>query len=124
MPESREDFLSRVDATVARIRYRRDTYRFKVAQEPEGQVYVQLYHDRPDAVTGVMGVGRGGKVYLERGISNSAIVRRCFGAALAYEEHEVREFFTYRPEGKHEFRRIFGPHGHIDTLWDAAHYTE
>ena len=38
-------------------------------------------------------MGRGGVRWLHEHMSKSDVVRMAFGACLAYEEHEVREFF-------------------------------
>lgn len=110
-------WLAQVESIVSLIEYRPETYTFLVAvdkADPEGRVYVQLEHERPDAFTGKIGVGRGGKSYLSRWMTPSEVVRRCLGLALAYEEHEVREFFQYR--GK----RVFGPHIDVEALVEVA----
>jgi hypothetical protein len=115
-------FIDIVRDIVARIEYRPD-YRFEVEidkKDPQGRVYIQLWHTRPDAVTGATGEGRGGKRYLSPHMTDSEIVRACLGACLAYEEHEVREFFRYRPDGEAEARPIFGPHGDVNMLWRVA----
>lgn len=111
-------WLNEVQDIVGRITYRPDTYRFIVEvdkADPGGRVYVQIEHDRPDAFTGEMGVGRGGKSYLSPHMTVSEIVRRCLGLALAYEEHEVREFFRYKGA------QVFGPHIDVDALAEVAH---
>lgn len=115
-------FLEIVRDIVRRVEYR-DGYRWEVAidqKDPAGRVYVQLLHVRPDAVTGEIGEGRGGKRYLSPHMTDSEIVRALFGAAKAYEEHEVREWFKYRPRDQQEARPIFGPHGDVDMLWRVA----
>lgn len=115
-------FLDVVQDIVSRIEYRKG-YRFEVAidkKDPEGRVYVQLWHTRPDAYTGEPGEGRGGKRYLSPHATDSEIVRTLLGAALAYEEHEVREFFRYRPRFETEARPVFGPHSDVDQLWKVA----
>lgn len=121
------DWLERVREVVGRIDYRGDDYRFRVevdAADPEGRVFIQLQHWRPDADTGVMAWGGGGKSYLSPHATVSEIVRRCLGLALAYEEHEVREWFRYLPEGwpaDAEPVRVFGPHIDVDALAEVAH---
>jgi len=120
-----ETWLERVQAVVDRISYRPDTYRWRVEvdqEDPLGRVFVQLQHYRPDAFTGAMAWGHGGKSYLSPHMTEGELVRRLLGAALAYEEHEVREFFMWRPEGTEpgEERRVFGPHISVSALWDVA----
>lgn len=83
-----------------------------------GRVYVQVEADRPDAITGEMGVGRGGKIYLSPHMVNGEIVRKIFQALLSYEEHECREFFRYRGA------QVFGPHIDVEALVEAASKTE
>lgn len=115
--EAQAAWLDHVKQVVARVNYRPDSYRFIVAidqADPAGRVYIQLEHDRPDAFTGAAGVGRGGKSYLSPHMTVSEIVRRMLGMALAYEEHEVREFFQYK--GK----RVFGPHIDVEALVEVA----
>jgi len=118
-------WLEHVQGVVDRVVYRPDTYRWRVevdVEDPLGRVFVQLQHYRPDAFTGDMAWGSGGKSYLSPHMTDGELVRRLLGAALAYEEHEVREFFMYRPEDADagEERRVFGPHIDVDALWDVA----
>lgn len=81
-------------------------------------VGIELAVRRPDAITGKDGTGYGGVRWLSPHASRSDVVRTAFGAILAYNEHEVREFFRYRD------RAIFNPHGDIDALWEAAAHTD
>lgn len=105
---------------VSRVKYR-DDYRFVTEQEEDGRVYVQLLHYREDAMApGQFAWGKGGRVYVEPGAGVGAILRRLFGAALAYEEHEVREFFRWSPSVGAEHRPVFGPHLDVRALWSVA----
>ena len=72
--------------------------------------WIEIVHERHDAITGVWGQGRGGKRYIHYGTSRSDIVRTVFGAFLSYEEHDVREFFRYSGQ------QVFGPHMDIVAL--------
>jgi hypothetical protein len=81
-------------------------------------VGIELAVRRPDAITGKDGTGYGGVRWLSPHASRSDVVRTAFGAILAYNEHEAREFFRYRD------RAIFNPHGDIDALWEAAAHTD
>lgn len=83
-----------------------------------GRVYVQVECERPDAITGEMDVGRGGKIYLSPHMVNGEIVRKVFQALLSYEEHECREFFRYKDA------QVFGPHIDVEALVEAASKTE
>ena len=83
-----------------------------------GRWYIQVECDRPDSFTDLLGVGRGGKGYLSPHMIPGEIVRKAFGLFAAYEEHECREFFTYK--GK----RVFGPHISIDALLEVADQVE
>lgn len=76
---------------------------------------VQCY--RMDTVTSEMGVGKGGKCYLSPHMTDQEIVQNAFGLFKAYEEHECREFFTYK--GK----RIYGPHISLEALLEVADRT-
>lgn len=86
--------------------------------DPQGRWYFQVECERPDAYTGEMGVGRGGKAYLSPHMTPSELVRVAFGLFKSYEEHECREFFKYAG------RAVFGPHIDIDALWTAASHLE
>lgn len=81
-------------------------------------VGIELQVRRPDAITGEPGVGYGGVRRLSPHASRSDVVRTAFGAVLAYNEHETREFFRYRGA------QIFGPHGDVEALVQAAQVTD
>jgi hypothetical protein len=109
-------FLDRVRDVVGRVGYR-EGYRWEVGTEPAhpfGPVFIELQHWRPDAVTGEFAWGGGGRRFLSPDMNDSEIVRTCLGAALSYEEHEVREFFTYKGA------RVFGPHLDVEALVEVA----
>lgn len=109
-----------VAAVVDRITYR-DGYDFLVHEalgDGDLVIGVELLVQRPDAITGEMGAGYGGIRWLSRFASKSDVVRMVFGAILAYEEHEAREFFRYRGA------QVFGPHGDVEALVEAAQHTD
>lgn len=87
---------------------------YKDKTDPKGRWYFQVECERPDAVTGEISVGRGGKAYLSPHMNQSELVRLVFGLFIRYEEHETREFFQWRG------RSVFGPHIDIESLWVAA----
>src|SRR5215467_3075651 len=106
---------SRVENLASAIGVERDRlYSLEIGFTANNSVYIQVLCERPDTYTGEYGTGRGGIRIINPGQSDSSIVRTIFAAFLAYEEHEVREAFTYK--GK----RIFGPHLDIDALVEVA----
>lgn len=110
-------FIKCVQEILDLIDYRPKDYRWRVEvdnEDPDGRVFLQLQHYRPDTFTGEMRWGGGGKSYLSPFMTTSEIVRRALGAAIAYEEHEVREEFKYRGV------RIFGPHIDVEALVEVA----
>lgn len=83
-------------------------------KDPEGRWYYQIRCFRPDTFTQEMGWGGGRKAYLSPYMVRSELVRLAFGLYLAYVEHEAREGFQWRG------RRVFGPHIHVEAMWDVA----
>lgn len=81
---------------------------------PGGRYYFQIQCYRRDAITGEMGIGRGGKAYLSPHATDSELVQTIFGLYKGYWEHEARETFQWRG------RRVFGPHIATEALWDVA----
>lgn len=81
---------------------------------PNGRYYFQIQCWRKDAITGIMGMGYGGKAYLSEYATDSELVQTIFGLYKAYWEHEARETFKWKE------RRIFGPHISSEALWDIA----
>jgi hypothetical protein len=80
----------------------------------QGRFYLQVECLRPDAFTGVVEKGWGGKAYLTEYASNNEIVQIAFGLYKGYWEHEARETFKWRE------RRVFGPHIDTAALWEVA----
>lgn len=115
--ETRQQY-KRIKELVDRVTYR-DGYTFIVGlTEGMKYPYVQISHMRPDAITGKMGVGKGGKAYISQYATDSEIFQTLFGLAKAYEEHEVREFFHVDGE------RVFGPHIKTTALAAVARNTD
>jgi hypothetical protein len=110
------EFGNRVLDLVTDITYK-DGYFITVRLSPEGRLYMQVICQRKDAVTGEMGVGKGGKCYLSQFMTDQEIVQNAFGLFKAYEEHECREFFKFRG------RRIYGPHISLEALIEVADRT-
>lgn len=111
-------FLQRIRDIGGFIDYRGENYQFTFGQDMEDvkndRVFIQLQHYRPDVDKGTWAWGPGGKRYLSPHMTDSEIVRVFLGAALAYEEHEVREAFTYKGA------RIFGPHISVEAMVEIA----
>lgn len=80
--------------------------------------YVQVQGMRPCVMTGETVLQKGGKRYLSPHMVESELVRLVFGATQAFQEHELREGFTYK--GK----RVFGPHISMAALLEAANDVE
>lgn len=79
-----------------------------------GRYYFQIECERIDAITGEMGVGRGGKAWLSPHATDSELIQTVFGLYKGYWEHEARETFVWRG------RRPFGPHISTEALWEVA----
>lgn len=56
----------------------------------------------------------GRKWLISRHSTKSEVVQTAFKAVMTFEEHEIRESFTYKGE------RIFGPHFDVDFLAEAC----
>lgn len=82
--------------------------------ESADRYYFQIECLRPDAITGELGRGYGGKGYVSEEMSDSVMVQLAFGLYKAYWEHEARETFKWRK------RRVFGPHISTEALWEVA----
>jgi hypothetical protein len=105
-------FNPNVDVAVKRITYK-DGYHLDFGWDGH-QDWIEVVAQRPDALTGLPGEGRGGRRYLPSGASVSDVVRHAFQAFRAYEEHECREFFKYRIGGSGIGVPVFGPHEDYD----------
>jgi len=114
------DFENHVQSLVQRLTYK-PQYRLLLERDQtnnDGRVYLQVECRRPDAKTGEMGLGRGGKAYLSEHMTDSELVRLAFGLFLKYEEHECREWFRF------DDRAVFGPHIDVRALFEAAERLE
>ena len=56
----------------------------------------------------------GRKWYISSHMTDSEVVQTVFLAIKTWEEHEIRETFTYKGE------RIFGPHFDVESLKEIA----
>lgn len=85
---------------------------------PGTRRYLQWSFPAPNADTGVFETQWARKWYLSALMTKGEVVQTAFAAALAAEEHECREFFTFA--GK----RIFGPHLTLEALVSRADMIE
>lgn len=107
------ELMDHVEEIINDIEYQKPAYDYEVTAQG-GQVLVEILHWRVNADTGDWGWGRGGRRVISPTLTDSEIVRAIFGMTLAYEEHEVREFFTYKGA------RVFGPHIDVNALVTVA----
>ncbi len=94
-----------------------DKMRVRLIDSNTGPIHVQVGMERPDTYTGNIEMGWGGKAFVSAFCTDDELVKKVFGLALAYSEHELRESFKYR--GK----RVFGPHISLAALMEAADHT-
>ncbi|MFW6598150.1 hypothetical protein ACQBAU_16155 [Propionibacteriaceae bacterium Y2011] len=119
-PSNRDDFADRVDALAKRITYHARSMGLLIRRDglPRGRWFIQLTVERRDSITGELGVGKSGRAYLSRHMTDSEIVQAIFGLIKGYEEHECREWF--RLDGV----AIYGPHIDYRALLVAAKQTD
>lgn len=103
------DTIEDVQETLRQITYRPD-YWVISWQDDDNRLWFEVVHRRPDALTGALELGRGGKRSINPGWSASDLARNVFGALLSYEEHEVREFFRFCGQ------QVFSPHMDLVAL--------
>lgn len=105
--------LERVESIIKAIQYK-PNWSFRVEKVydlcqgfTQSVIGFNIFSDfyRLDTVTGLFGSSEGTRAwFVESWRDPSYVVRTCFMAALANEEHECRENFKY--DGK----TLFGPH--------------
>lgn len=95
-----------------------ENFDVKLGRDFDGNFYYQIQCWRKDVVTGEMGMGYGGKAYVNEHLTDSELVQIVFGLYKGYWEHEARETFQWRE------RRVFGPHISTEALWDVANRTD
>lgn len=119
MLNGRNAMVKRLQQLVERVEYRPDSYWYVVGVTPGMKYpYIQLKHNRPDCNTGELGTGGSGKVYVNEWSSDSEVYQLMLGLAIAYEQHEVREFFKVDGE------RIYGPHIAWYALAEVCNITD
>lgn len=87
---------------------------FDLVAEPvgDGNHVVYVRHMETDHVSGERKVFKGRRWFVHSDMDKSDLVRTCFAAVLAWQEHEIREEFTYKGAD------IFNPHFDVDVLAD------
>lgn len=91
--------------------------RWGIVTRENGLTSVQVGMVRPDTYSGQTECGWGPESVLGSQTTDDALVKKVFGLAKDYLEHELREGFLYKD------RRIFGPHISLDALYEAAPLT-
>jgi hypothetical protein len=80
----------------------------------DGNYYLHVEFDAPDAHTGMMTPQRGRRWILEPGIDRGQVVQTALMAVLAAVEHEAREDFRYRSQP------VYGPHADVEALHELT----
>lgn len=84
-------------------------WRFEIEDAFDGW-FLQVAFERPDTNTGINGIGRGRKEYVEQGTSESGVVKTCWLLIELVIRHELMEAFRYCD------KRIFNPHNSVHAL--------
>jgi hypothetical protein len=101
--------LAELEFLIAQINYK-PGWRITVHGTDGGGFYLQIRFESEDPCTHVVGEQSGRKWFLSPHMTDGEVVQTALMAVLAAEEHEAREFFTYRG------RAIFGPHFNLQKL--------
>lgn len=72
--------------------------------------FIEMEFTRPDCNTGIEGIGKTRKLYLDWGCSESALVKTVWVLFNLLVTHELMENYLYK--GK----RIFNPHNSVNLL--------
>jgi hypothetical protein len=104
------DELSRVHHIVSEVQF--PGYSFAVEALGD-HIYVQVYYNEPDVMSGVVEEQRGRKWLLPPGQTVGQIVQTCFKAILTSLEHRAREHFLWR--GK----PVLQPHLDLEKVWES-----
>jgi len=107
--------LEEVKNIVADIRYKDWTLRAERDNADEnGRVFLQWVYADACVITGNTEEWHCRKWYLSPHMLESEIVKTAFAAALAAEEHDTREKFSYKSI------RLFNPHISLEAMMEAA----
>ncbi len=105
--ERKDAHLKRVYALVADVQF--PDMKFKVRLDSISRVYIQVGNYQPNDEGELVFQG-GRKWDISEHACDSEIIQTCFLAVKTWQEHEAREFFTYKG------RNIFGPHYDLNAL--------
>lgn len=90
----------------------------------QGRWYYQIMCERPDAITGEMGVGYSKKEYLSPSMTRTELVHVATALMKGYWLHEAAEAFWYRAGSDSEYRQVYGPHIDVMAHYEIARWTE
>lgn len=93
-------------------------YKFAVAIDSRGAMYLQGRYWEADVKTGVSEVQSTRRWFLSPMMTRSEIVQTVFKCSLTSMEHRTREWFKYRDEA------VFGPHFDVEKLWKLCNTGE
>jgi len=100
------------------INYKPDTgFRIGVMGDAFYMQHWQMVPDCNDPDVEVT-LQKGGKRYVSRFACESEVVQGAFAQIMAFEQHEVREYFRYGD------KRLFGPHIALHALMSVCDQTE
>ncbi len=112
------DKVSKVKLVTDAIQYKDWRLRVEIDNQNEnGRVFIQWIYDDKCVLTNKIKEWHGRKYYLSEYMTDDEIVKTAFTAAIAAEEHEVREKFSYKGI------RLFNPHVDIEALMLIADST-
>lgn len=89
-------------------------YRFAVAVDGRGAIYLQGRYWEADTITKVMEIQSTRRWFLAPRMTKSEIVQTVFKCAITSMEHRTREWFLYKD------RAIFGPHFNVEVLHEIC----
>lgn len=99
--------VEQLRAILADVRFKGGSF---LIEEATGGFLIQLRLEEKEIGTGECQMLCGRKWHIDDSATRSDIVRTAFKAVVTWEEHEVRERFTYRGAP------VFGAHGDVDSL--------
>ena len=100
---------------LSRVTFR--DWRWRVMDKGDGFL-IQVAFDADDCDTGCKAEQRGRKWYVSAHACLTEVVQTAYAAVERAVIHEVKEDFKYRG------RRIYDPHGHVESLVAAVDHGE
>lgn len=102
--------VAEIILTLSNIEYR--DFKFSIEAIDADTFTVCINRVETDHVSGELKLFQGRRWFVHSDMDKSDLVRTCFAAVLAWQEHEIREEFTYKGAD------IFNPHFDVDVLAD------